>query len=110
MSPLAWFGVRVPGSLFTEKDRLLALALHEWEDDLCDGCGQPKAESMDPAHDAADPAHVAKYVVGAPWECLACRALHKARKSMAEQHPDAMPAYQWGVELVPRHRVAVLPT
>jgi len=40
--------VPVPGeALWTADDRAWAMALLEYEADLCSGCGQPRSESMD---------------------------------------------------------------
>lgn len=43
----------VPRSAFlgwAEDDRAWAIALLEYEADICSGCGQPRSESMDPAN------------------------------------------------------------
>lgn len=58
-------------------DQILALALQEYEDGVCSGCGQPLAESMDPDLEdewATLPAH----------RCHSCTAIARA----AEQDKD----------------------
>lgn len=68
---------RSPADRWTHKDRLLALALQGFEDDLCE-CGHPRAESMDPANEG-------RYSAPAPSRCHACTAIEKK----AEQYKDA---------------------
>ena len=46
------------------------LALQSYEDDLCDGCGHPKSESMAPGNDNA--------YSGEPLQCHACRAARRS--------------------------------
>ena len=63
---------------------------------------------MDPAHDIADPDHVAHYETGAPWECLACTALARSQARWAKSYePQDLAGLQWAVSLVPnpRHRL-----
>ncbi|HQW74153.1 MAG TPA: hypothetical protein PLG46_08680 [Ornithinibacter sp.] len=56
---------------------------------------------MNPAHDGADPEHVAHYETGAPWECLACSALARSQRRYADAYKDEAVGLQWSVELVP---------
>lgn len=46
------------------------LALQAFEDDLCDGCGHPKSESMHPDNERS--------YTGAPLQCHACRAARRS--------------------------------
>ncbi len=104
MTPLEWWGLADRGARMTDKDRLLVLALREYEAGLCRGeCGQHKSESMNPAYDGS-PDAVAKYVVGEPWECFACAAIGNARSSFEKALSSGEHAnhgqYQWGVQLI----------
>ena len=54
-----------------EVDRLLAIALQEFEDGTCSGCGQPLRESMD--GDLLD-----EWTTLAPHRCGACTAIARA--------------------------------
>lgn len=53
--------------VWTDEDRAWAMALLEYEADLCSGCGQPRTESMDPAHED-------HYRTGAK-RCHSCKAI-----------------------------------
>lgn len=103
MTPLEWWGYADRGARMTEKDRLLVLALRDYEAGICAGCGHHKTESMDPAHDGSEDS-VATYVVGTPWECLACAALGRAQatfaKSLGEDGHRDHGEYQWSVALI----------
>ena len=110
--PLEWWGDRDRGERVTEHDRLLILALREFERGLCD-CGQHKSESMAPQHDADDPEATATYVTGEPFRCHACTAIAKSQRAHLEalgpEHADYADGQKWGVELVARKpRSAVL--
>ena len=77
--PLSVFrGQRRPGATWTSKDRLLALALHAYEADLCSGCGQPMDDSMSEGAEDA-------YTVPAPHRCHGCTALYRGM----EEYEDA---------------------
>jgi hypothetical protein len=101
-----WWGQRGPGSRVTKHDRLLMLALAEYEADLCEGCGHPRSESMNAEHDGRDPEHVARYEAGAPFECLACAELARAQRAYASAAggyaEEQMQGLKWVTELVPR--------
>ena len=100
-----WWGERAPGTRMTEHDRLLLLALHRHEADLC-SCGHPRSESMNPDHDKDDPEGAAGYFAGEPFRCLACTELAAAQKTYADtvgpDRIDAMHGLQWAVELIHR--------
>ena len=67
-----------------EVDRLLALALQEYEDGLCSGCGQPLRESMDP--DLLE-----EWTSMDPHRCGGCTALAVAAdQSKDRDHPGAL--------------------
>lgn len=63
-------GDRAPGDRWTEQDTLLALALTEYEDGLCPGCGHPLHEST-----AGD----ARYEAPPPRRCKACDVIGQRR-------------------------------
>lgn len=68
---------RAPGDRWTVKDRLLALALQGYEDDLCE-CGHPRSESMDPDNEG-------RYSAPPPSRCHACTAIERR----SEQYKEA---------------------
>ena len=70
----------------------MALALQEYEDGLCSGCGSPMDESMDPAAAKA-------YVAHDPVRCHACTA----RSAKVRQYADesAVEALRFPVGLKP---------
>ena len=113
-TPLTFWGHRPPGAALTDIDRLLIRALRIHEAGICAGCGHHRDETMDPAHDIADPDHVAHYEAGAPWECLACTALARSQARWAKSYEaHDLAGLQWSVSLVPnpRHRLHTpLPT
>ena len=43
---------------------------------------------MNPAHDGADPEHVAHYETSTPWECLAYSALARSQRRYADAYKD----------------------
>jgi hypothetical protein len=53
--------------MWTLDDRGYALAWQELDDDVCDGCGHPRSETLDPANEDGYTGHA---VV-----CHACRAI-----------------------------------
>lgn len=105
MPPLVWWGERDQSGRMTEHDRLLVLALREYESDLCE-CGHPRSHTMSPEHDPLDPAAAAVYQAGAPYRCFACTELARAQKTHADQlgekNQDLMSGLKFGVELVQR--------
>jgi hypothetical protein len=69
-----------------EVDRLLALALQEYEDGICAGCGMPLAQSMD--GDLLD-----EWTTAHPHRCGGCTALAKASERAEKQkreYPGAL--------------------
>ena len=67
-----------------EVDRITALALQEYEDGLCSGCGQPLKESMDA--DLLD-----DWTTMEPHRCGGCTALAVAAdRSKDREHPGAL--------------------
>lgn len=81
-------------------DRLLAVALTKYEASLCDGCGQPLHESMDPQHDRDNRAGPAFYEAPEPVRCHACTALEERQKQYTGE--DASAARRFMVRLVRR--------
>ena len=73
-------------------DRLLALALQTYEDDLCDGCGQSLTESMDP--DLAD-----EWATLPPHRCAACTALAAAAERAEKDGTEHPRALRWVIGL-----------
>lgn len=100
-----WWGERDPGDRVTHFDRLLLLALAAYEADVCE-CGHPRSESMSWEHDPRNPEHTARYVAGAPFECLACGEMARAQaaysKALGQENQEHMAAMKWVAELVPR--------
>lgn len=66
-------GEREPGQSWTELDWLLLVALQEYEDDLCGGCGTPRTYGMHPDAKGRYEAHAIT--------CHACAAQGSARPS-----------------------------
>lgn len=65
-------------------DRLLALALQEYEDGLCEGCGQTLRESMDGDL-------MGEWTTAEPHRCGACTALAAAAEQNKDRdHPNAL--------------------
>ena len=67
-------------------DRLTALALQQYEDSLCDGCGQVLRESMD--GDLLD-----EWTTAEPYRCGACTAIARAAEQadkVGREHPGAL--------------------
>lgn len=59
-----------PGeAVWTAEDRAWAIALLEYEADLCSGCGQPRTESMAAEHEFGYRAQA--------WRCHGCAAVAK---------------------------------
>lgn len=83
--PLSVFrGQRPPGARWTFKDRLIAMAVADYEADLCGGCGEPRSESMDPANERA-------YVAPPPLRCHACTAIEARQEKYRDaQQPRAL--------------------
>ena len=75
-------------------DRALALALTEYEANLCDGCGQPMHESMDPATEG-------QWVAPLPMRCHACTAIAHRAKDYPEDKVDAVSALKFHAERRP---------
>lgn len=86
-------GQRNPSQTVAERDWLLACALTAYEDGLCGNCGQPRTESMDPAHEY-------RYRADVPMRCHACTAI----SARVEEYADAKHAraLYFDVELTPR--------
>lgn len=82
-------GQRRPGKKWTERDRVLLLALQAYEDDLCPGCGQPRTYSFDDDAEGRYPAHSAT--------CHACASLDRSSKAHGDKGPP------------PGHRQYVVP-
>ena len=61
----------------------MALALATYEADLCQGCGQPMTESMDPENERG-------YVAPPPHRCHACTAV----AARAEEYREVPHAHQ----------------
>lgn len=73
----------------------LALALQQYEDGLCGGCGQPLVESTDPDNEG-------RYVASLPHRCHACTALgHRMDEYQNSSQPKAL---RFGVTLRPRKK------
>lgn len=69
---------------WTQFDRDIAIALDDYERDLCPGCRHPLAETTAP--EAED-----RFVPGQPIRCHRCTALSQARSiHTTEYHPDAV--------------------
>ena len=71
---------------------MLALALQEYEDSLCPGCGQTVAESMDP--DLAD-----EWDYMPPQRCHGCTALARAADAAEKNKVDHPGALRWVIGL-----------
>jgi len=70
--------VPVPGEpLWTDEDRGWAIALLEYEADICSGCGQPRSESMDPENEFRYRPTVLR--------CHACKTVADAADNLSEQ-------------------------
>lgn len=68
--------------MWLDDDRDWALALLDLEADACDGCGQPRSESMDRENEYAYKAE--------PVRCHACAALARATRDFtAGDHPGS---------------------
>lgn len=61
-------GQREPSGRWSQPDRLLALALTEYEQGLCSGCGQPRIRSINDDIDG--------YLVAHRYLCHGCKAAH----------------------------------
>lgn len=89
--PLSVFrGQRRPGQAWTHHDRSLALALNYYETDLCNGCGQPMDEAMDPDNERA-------YHAPSPHRCHACTAIATKTEEYKDV-PHASEALRFTVE------------
>lgn len=58
--------------MWTQRDTDLAVGLLEMERGACDGCGQPRVESMDPAREFD--------WIASPIRCHACATRERAAK------------------------------
>lgn len=70
--------MRDPGARWTDRDRMYAQALAQYEAGLCPGCGQPKHHTM------ADPPR--NYAVESGI-CSACEEMEQAREQKNHQQP-----------------------
>jgi uncharacterized cysteine cluster protein YcgN (CxxCxxCC family) len=78
-----------------DTDQLMAMALTEYEGMLCDGCGQPLYESMDPETEG-------RWVAPLPMRCLACTAVAQRAKEYASNPKVRAPeALRFHAELIP---------
>jgi hypothetical protein len=69
---------------WTEEDRELAVALADWEADLCGGCGHPLAETTAPGNEE-------RYEVRVAARCHCCTAIDIAEKALqTRDHPTAL--------------------
>lgn len=95
-------GQRRPGRKWTDTDRVLALALQAYEDDLCQ-CGQPRTYAYD--------SDAARRYKAHETTCHACAALDRA--SGGEQRPrPGVRRYvtpEAGLEHAMRHPIHVPP-
>lgn len=77
---------------WTKEDRILALALDQYERQLCQGCGKALTETTKPEHYGA-------YRAGLPQRCHACTAIYEASERYEETaHPEAL---KFSADLVP---------
>ena len=75
---------REPGKAWLPSDVMLALALTEYEAGLCDGCGQPMHQSMDPETEG-------RWVAPPPARCHACTAIeHRSADYGQNEAPRAL--------------------
>jgi len=82
--------VVAPGeAAWTQRDTDLAVGLVELERAACDGCGQPRAESMDPGHEFD--------WVAEPIRCHACATRERAAKARADDRDWDGAGIRWSV-------------
>lgn len=80
-------GERAPGKKWTLKDTLLALALTQYEDGLCRGCGQPLALAHSSAGSPGHGFNVEKYT------CNSCQELEMDEDSKMDVEKAGLKRY-----------------
>lgn len=84
--------VVVPGEpLWLAEDRAWAVALLEYEADMCSGCGQPRSESMDAKHE--------EDYRPAALRCHACASIARASERFAATPHADTKGLMFGVHL-----------
>lgn len=93
-------GQRKPGARWLTTDTAMAMALQHYEQTLCDGCGNPIAESMDPDSEG-------EWFAPPPARCHACTAVWlRAQEyvSTEARKITAPPALRYHAVRTPRKR------